>query len=333
MSPDGRLELELDGAELLDPVVVGPPVVVEGALPDPLLAQPVEVDVGHGHPRPVGEPVALGEQVAALVDHRLAVPRQVGRGLALARGREDVRRAAACGRRPDQQSTVLRPGHGDRAAGQVGEHGRAGQRGLGAGRDRHPHVLADLHVQREVGDVGGPEDEVRPERHPAVAEPDRGPAPVVAGGEVPALVELAVGRQVGLRPTAEDRAAVDDDRAVEDPGAVDERRPHHEDRPQVRRRGDDLGDGGVRGVQQRVLQEQVVDGVAGEAELGEHRHRDAVLVGLPGHRDDRGGVGRGVGDGHRQRARRDPREPVRVRRVEVHVSSLGAGRPEPMSPR
>ena len=38
----------------------------------------------------------------------------------------------------DQQPPVLGPGHRDRAAGEVGQHGRAGQRGLGARRHRAP---------------------------------------------------------------------------------------------------------------------------------------------------------------------------------------------------
>ena len=69
----GRRERELDLAEVVGGVV-RTPVVVEAALPQPLLAQPVEVDVHDRAPRPVGEPLALAEQVAALVDHRLAVP-------------------------------------------------------------------------------------------------------------------------------------------------------------------------------------------------------------------------------------------------------------------
>ena len=211
----------------------GAAVVVERALPQPLLADPVEVDVGDGPPRAVGEPLALGEQVAALVDHRLPVPRQVGRRLALAGGGEDVRRAAARAGAAHQQPAVLGAGDGDRAAGQVGEHGRAGERGLGARRHRHPHVLADLDVQREARHVGGAEDQVGPERHARHRERDRAAAPVVAGREPAPLVELAVGRQVGLRRDTQHPPAVDHDRAVEHPGAVHQRRSDDQHRPQV----------------------------------------------------------------------------------------------------
>ena len=87
MSPAGGVERELDLGELRLPIAGVAPVVVEGALAHPLLADPVEVDVDDRAPRAVGEALGLGEQVAALVDHRLAVPGQVGGRLALARRR------------------------------------------------------------------------------------------------------------------------------------------------------------------------------------------------------------------------------------------------------
>ena len=68
------------------------------------------------------------------------------------------------------------------------------------------------------------------------------PAPVVAGREVAALVELAVGRQVGLRRDPQHPPAVDDDRTVEDAGAVDERRADDDDGDQVVRGLHDLVD-------------------------------------------------------------------------------------------
>ena len=167
----GRVELELDGPERRDPLVVRTAVVVVGALPEPVLAELAEVDVGDGADRPLGEPRPLGHQLAALVDHGLAVPAQVGRRLPLPGGREDVRRVAARARAADQQPAVLGAGHRDRAAGEVGQHRRAGEGRLRARRHRHPHVLADLDVQLEVGLVGGGEDQVGAERHLGPARP------------------------------------------------------------------------------------------------------------------------------------------------------------------
>ena len=125
-------------------------VVVEGAHPQPLGAQQFGVDVGDTAPLTLGEALGFGQQHAVFVDHRLAVPGQVGGRLALARGGIHVGGQAARRRRAGQQFAVLGAAHGDRAAGQVGQHRRAGQCGLGAGRDRHPHVLADLDVQHEA---------------------------------------------------------------------------------------------------------------------------------------------------------------------------------------
>jgi hypothetical protein len=81
--------------------------------------------------RAVGEALGLGQQPAVLVDHRLPVPGQVGGRLALSRSGVDVAGQAA---RDEADSTqelaVLGAADGDRAAGQVGQHGGTGQRGL-----------------------------------------------------------------------------------------------------------------------------------------------------------------------------------------------------------
>ena len=144
----GGLELELDGAELVVAACAAA-VVVEGALPQPLLAQPVEVDVDdRARGGPSGNRSVSAEQVAALVDHRLAVPGQVG--ASTRPGPRPRRGTPRCSVRSRLRTSSRRSSarrDGDRAAGEVGQHGRAGQRGLGARRDRHPHVLADLDVQ------------------------------------------------------------------------------------------------------------------------------------------------------------------------------------------
>ena len=189
------LEVELDGPEGLDPIRVSAAIVVEGALPEPFLAESVEVDVGHAALRGLGKALGLGEQVAALVDHRLAVPREVGGRLPRPGGGIEVRRVAARAGRAHEQSSILGAGDGDRAAREVREHGRAGQGGLGARRDRHPHVLAHLDVQVSVPARPAPR-RSGPARTALLrsATDDRLPPAIVTGGEVPALVELAVVR-------------------------------------------------------------------------------------------------------------------------------------------
>ena len=102
-----RVELELDGAEAVGAVRERAPVVIERALPLPLLAEQVEVDVGHRRAGPLGEALALREQVAVLVDHRHAVPRQVGRALPLAGGGIEVGGDAARRGAAGEQVAVL----------------------------------------------------------------------------------------------------------------------------------------------------------------------------------------------------------------------------------
>ena len=158
-------------AEAVGPLVVRAAVVVERALPQALLAQPVEVDVGDRAARPVGEALGLGEQVAALVDHRLAVPGQVGRRLALAGRGIDVRREApraalrTSSRRSSARATVI--GLPLRLTSTVAPASAASR----ARRDRHPHVLADLDVQDEARDVEAPEEQVGTEGRPRRRRP------------------------------------------------------------------------------------------------------------------------------------------------------------------
>ena len=239
-----------------------------------------------------------------------------------ASGRVEVRRKAACRRRADQQPSVLRTGDRDRAAGQVEQDRRAGECGLGARRHRHPHVLTDLRVEHEAREVGGTEQQVGTERHPSSPDDDRLTVAVVAGCEVPALVELAVGRQVGLGGDAQHPPAVDHDGGVEQPASVSQRCPDHEYRAELRRRGHQLTDRRLDLVQQGLLHHQVVDRVAGQRELREERHRDTFGVTGTGLREHRSRVPTRVGNRRRDRAGGDPYEALGVHGAEVHASSL-----------
>ena len=109
---------------------------------------------------------------------------------------------------------------------------------------------------------------------------------------------------------------------VVDAVALAQRGTDDEYRTQVGACLHDRPDRVVRSLEQRVLQEQVVDRVAGQAQLGEERHRDAFVVTAAGLCQDGLRVGPGVADGDRQRAGGDPREPVRVGRFEVHTHSV-----------
>ena len=139
---------------------------------------------------------------------------------------------------------------------------------------------------------------------------------------MPALVELAVVRQVHLRRDPEHDAAVDDDRAVVEPVVAVQRGTDHDHRAELAAGLNDLLDRDQHRVQDRVLEEQVVDGVAGEEQLGEDRDGDPVLVAGTCLGEHGGRVRRRVSNRHRRRSGRHAREAVRVGRGEVRCGHI-----------
>ena len=158
---------------------------------------------------------------------------------------------------------------------------------------------------------------------PLAGDPD-GAALVVTRCDLAALVELAVGGQIRLGRHTQYRAAVDDHGGVVDAVPVAQRSADHQHRQQVGGSGDDVAHGILDRVQQHVLQQDVLDGVAGQRQLRENGQCHAVVVALPGQPQHRGGVGRGVADRRVVRARGDPGKPLAVDVVEVHRSSIVA---------
>ena len=199
----------------------------------PLLPQHAEVDIGGGHDGRLREAFGFRQQRAVLVDAGLAVPRQVGGGLASAGGGVEVGGEAAGGLGAAEQVAGLGAADGDRAARQVGEHGGTGQGGLRAGWDGDPDVLAHLGVDGEAGQVrGGFEQQVGAEGHGLAGEGEGLARDAVTGGEMAALVELAVVGQVDFRHGAQDAAAVEGEGGVEQAAAVDERGADEKQREQ-----------------------------------------------------------------------------------------------------
>ena len=168
----GGFEVEGHRPVLAGALGVGAAVVVEGALPEPVLHQRSEVEIGDRGPWSLREPLRRCQQRSVVVDQRLTVPGQVSGGFALTRGRVDV-----AGQQPGrtgraEQLAFLRLGHGDRAPGQVRDHRRTGKGCFGGRGDRDPHVLADLYVQHESRHVFGGEQQVGPEGHVLARHPD-----------------------------------------------------------------------------------------------------------------------------------------------------------------
>ena len=81
------------------------------------------------------------------------------------------------------------------------------------------------------------------------------------------------------------------------------------------------------------MQQDVLDGITGQRQLGEDRQGDTVLVALAGQPQHRGGIGRGITDRGVMGARGDADKPVVISRIEVHRPSILAqpGRNTPIS--
>ena len=124
------------------------------------------------------------------------------------------------------------------------------------------------------------------------ADPDVLAGLVVAGRVPAALVELPVGRQIRLRRDAEQLAAVDHDGAVVEAVAVTQRRADDEHREELVGCLDQPRDRRLDGVEDGILHHEVVDRIAGEAQLGEDGDGDGIGIALPCRGEHRFGVRR-----------------------------------------
>ncbi len=111
-----------------------------------------------------------------------------------------------------------------------------------------------------------------------------------------AFVEFTIVRQERLGDDAQKRAFVDDGGYVVEATHDAEGEADQQHRRPVFGRFNQSGDGGLSPVQHCVLQEEVVDGVAGEAEFGADQQCRAFCVGGFGHFQCRREVGVRVGD-------------------------------------
>ena len=297
-------------------------VVVVAAVALTRLADGTEVDVRDAGARALGEALSLGEQGALVVDHRLAVPREVGGRLALAAGRVDVRRQRAERLALNREAALGGLTDGDGRTGEVHEDARTREGGLGRRRDRHPYVLADLDVDGQIRQVECSEDEVGTEGHLAefLAEVDVLTALILAERVPALLVELAVVGQVALRHDAENLTLLDDDGAVVEALALTNRRADDGDGREPARTVDDGGDRAQHVVEQHVLHDEVLDAVTAEVEFGVDRGRHTLVVQLTHRLENALGVRHRVGERNGVSDRRDAGESVRVQGTEVHGS-------------
>ncbi len=278
---------------------------------------PLDVHVRDRHLALHGKSLGLREQRSELVDRRLPVPREIGRALSRSGGRIQIRGLAAHRLRSAQQRPLLRLVDDDVGCGQVAEQQRAGERALRRRRRRRPEVLADLDVEHEVRKVRSGEHQVGAERDRLAGQCRFEADDAHAGREPAMLVELAVVRQERLRDGAEDPPARHDDRAVVESTVAANRCAEHEYRTQLARYLDEVRKSRLDAVEQRVLQQQVVDRIRGQPELREQHEVHAARLAVVHHRQRLGRVGGGIADLDARRAGRDADEALAVQREEL----------------
>ncbi len=174
-------------------------------------------------------------------------------------------------------------------------------------------------MQHEPRNVRDREQQIGAERDDAAGHLDLRVLDVIPGGDLAGLVELAVERNVRLRRHAQHLAALDHHGRVVDPVAVAQGGTHQQDRGQGSGGTDDVLQGLLHGVQQRILQQQVLDRIARQGEFGEDDQPGAVPVLILGDPDHGRRVGHWIRDRRAQRARGHADEALRVDRAKVHA--------------
>ena len=127
-----------------------------------------------------------------------------------------------------------------------------------------------------------PNSSVGSERRLLPGQRDRVDDGVAGGAELALLVVLAVLGQVALRHDPEHAPAVDHDGGVEQRASTISGAPTTITGADLAAGGEQLADRVPHGVEQRLLVEEVLDRVAGEAELREGDHAAPGLGARPG---------------------------------------------------
>ena len=176
-----------------------------------------------------------------------------------------------------------------------------------------------LRVHDEAGHVFRCEEKIGAERCLLAGKRNRISSRAVAGSEMPALVELAVVRQMHLRRDAEESSAMHRDGTIVEAPAMAKRRAEQNERQKITRTLDDPRDARLDRFEKRILQEEIVDRVAGERELREKRQRRSARIAGARDIEDRFRVRLRVGDRDPRRRGGHAREAVPVDRMERHV--------------
>ena len=110
---------------------------------------------------------------------------------------------------------------------------------------------------------------------------------------------------------------MDHDGGVEEAALEAQRRADDEHRKEAARSLDELVDGALDGVEQRVLEQEIVDRVGRQAQFGKDHQRGVKRIAFAREPQGLGEVGRHVGDPHARHAGGDADEVVGVERIEL----------------
>ena len=286
----------------------------EGIARSPLSCQFEHVD--DSDRRTFAERRALGEHRRVLGNDVVACKHRVRRALADAGVRIDIAAQPLARRRAHEQAAIFRLADDLIARGRVAHDRRARRTQLGRRRLRTPHVLADLDAETKLGHALATEQQVGAERNDLRSDARLFRDRVLCRREISALIEFTVIGDRCLGDDADHPAAVQHDSAIVQFAVRPDGRAYDDRAIALRRLFGDREQRRVRRVEQRVLREQVRDGIAGHRHLGEHDQFAALRRIFGGKRGDRVRIERGIGDFARRSERRDFDETV------FHIHSL-----------
>ena len=226
---------------------------------------------------------------------------QVGGGLPLPGVGIEVAAQQPPGLSRHQGAAVVRLAHRLVGGGQVEDQSSpVGGQGDG-GRHRGPQILADLHTDDKLGHRVTLEELVLAQENLLAAE-GQAEEFLLRGGLKPTfLIEFAVVGQVGLGHQTQQLPMAEEGGTVVELAPGPHGQANRQEEVQLLRSRQHLAQGLLRPAKQGVLQKQVAAGVAGQAQLRQAQHLDALLcrlahkgntglgvVGTVGHPDFRG---------------------------------------------
>ena len=265
-----------------------------------LIRQPMDVEFRHGHARRRIPP--FRQDRAVFAEDMMAGEHQVGGGLPIAAGTVEI--AAVQARRLvfDQFPAIGVFSHHLVGGRQVCDDGGAGHGLAHRRRVGRPEVLADFAAYGQLRQGLAPEQLIGAERRRLAQQLNRPPA--LRGGSKPAgLVEFRVIGQMCFGDHAQDSSVEQGGGAVVQLAVHSQRQAGEDQHRQAARGVADRPQGFQRAVQQRLLQEEVAAGIAGQAQLRQDQDPDRLPGRGPDGPDGLFGVEGAVGHPHGGRRR------------------------------